>query len=65
MPLDFDKKKEETMTHKNDSNIPDWILEEINRNGFYSVPKMIENLVNTTMKAQREEKTHILPIGAV
>lgn len=53
------------MTHKNDSNIPDWILEEINRNGFYSVPKMIENLVNTTMKAQREEKTHILPIGAV
>lgn len=43
------------MTHKNDSNIPDWILEEINQNGFDSVPKMIESLVNTAMKAQREE----------
>ena len=43
------------MTHKNDSNIPDWILGEINQNGFDSVPKMIESLVNTAMKAQREE----------
>lgn len=44
------------MTHRNDSNIPDWISGEINRNGFDSVSKMIENLVNTAMRVHREEK---------